>query len=92
MVTPRHHNAPRSEDRVGSQNRQIRTAAPLRRLASLDGYAGMWVAVADGEVVAAAKTSHQLALNLHNMDHRRRARTVIEYVRPAAESYIVGVG
>lgn len=77
---------------MASQNRQTRTVAPLRRPASLDVYAGMWVAVADGEVVAAAKTSHQLALNLHDMDHRRRERTVIEYVRPAAESYIVGVG
>ena len=46
----------------------------------------------DGEVIQAAATSHELALQLHDMDHRRRARVVVEYVRPASDAYIVGVG
>jgi hypothetical protein len=50
----------------------------------------MWVAVIDATVVDAAHTSHQLALQLHKMDHRRRERVVIEYVRPTGDAYIVG--
>jgi len=56
------------------------------------GLVGKWVGVIDDEVVAAAETSHQLALKLHDMDHRRRQRVVVEYVRPNADTYIVGVG
>jgi hypothetical protein len=52
----------------------------------------MWVAVSDGAVVAAAPTSHRLALTLHDMDHRKRHRVVVQYVRPATDAYIVGVG
>jgi hypothetical protein len=66
--------------------------APLPRPAMLDRFEGMWVAVAGGEVVAAAETSHQLALQLHEMDHRKRQNVVVEFVRPTTDSYIVGVG
>jgi hypothetical protein len=45
-----------------------------------------------GPVVAAAETSHSLALKLHDMDHRKRRRVVVEYVRPTTDSYIVGAG
>lgn len=64
--------------------------APIPRPEGLDRYEGMWVAVIDGEVADAAHTSHQLALQLHKMDHRRRERVVIEYVRPTGDAYIVG--
>ena len=64
----------------------------VRRKDSLAGLEGKWVAVIDGEVIQAAGTSHELALQLHGMDHRRRARVVVEYVRPASDAYIVGVG
>lgn len=69
-----------------------RRVAPLPRPKRLDQFEGMWVAVADGEVFAAAKTSHELALQLHDMDHRKRRQVVIEYVRPTTDSYIVGAG
>ncbi len=52
----------------------------------------MWVAVIDGEVVAAEETSRALAFRLHQMDHVRRRRAVMEYVRPTAAAYIVGAG
>lgn len=65
---------------------------PLPRPRMLDTYEGMWVAVIDGEVAAAEQTSHGLALKLFGMDHRKRARAVVQYVRPASDSYIVGVG
>lgn len=59
---------------------------------TLYGLEGKWVAVADGEVIAAADTSHELALQLHAMDHRKSRAAVIEYVRPESDAYIVGVG
>lgn len=66
--------------------------APVPRAPRLDDYQGLWVATIGDEVVAAAETSHQLALQLHNMDHRRREQAVTEYVRPNGDAYIVGVG
>lgn len=66
--------------------------APVPRAANLEAFIGMWVAVVDGEVVAAEKTSRELAYRLHQMDHRKRARVVMEYVRPASDAYIIGVG
>lgn len=66
--------------------------APVPRAPRLDDYQGLWVATIGDEVVAAANTSHQLALQLHNMDHRRREQAVTEYVRPNSDAYIVGVG
>lgn len=66
--------------------------APVPRPAGLDDYQGLWVATIGDEVVAAAETSHGLALNLHNMDHRKREQVVTEYVRPNGDAYIVGVG
>lgn len=67
-------------------------AAPVPRPANLDAFVGMWVVVVDGEVVAAEPTSRDLAYRLHQMDHRKRARAVMEYVRPTSDAYIVGVG
>jgi hypothetical protein len=52
----------------------------------------MWVAVVDGEVVAAARTSHALAVKLHDMDHRQRRKAVVEFVRPTTDAYIIGAG
>ena len=66
--------------------------APVPRAQGLDAFIGMWVAVVDGEVVAAEKTSRELAYRLHQMDHRKRERAAMEYVRPASDAYIVGVG
>jgi hypothetical protein len=65
---------------------------PVPRPPELDSYVGYWVAVLDGKVIDAAPTSHQLAVRLHHMDHRKRRRAVVEYVRPAADAYIVGAG
>jgi hypothetical protein len=52
----------------------------------------MWVLVVDGEVIAAEPTSRALADRVRRMDHGKRARAVMEYVRPASDAYIVGVG
>lgn len=58
----------------------------------LNNYQGLWVAVVGDEVIAAAPTSHELALQLHHMDHRKRERAVVEFARPDSDAYIVGVG
>lgn len=58
----------------------------------LTSYEGLWVAIVDGEIIEAGETSHQLALRLREMDHRKRQGAVIEYVRPTVDSYIVGAG
>lgn len=65
---------------------------PVPKPNDLDRFEDMWVAVIDGEVIAAEPTSHALAMTLLRMDHRRRERAVVQYVRPASDSYIVGVG
>ena len=70
----------------------LQAFAPLPRPAALDGLVGKWVGMIDNEVVAAAESSYQLALQLDDMDHRRRKRVVVEYVRPNTDTYIVGVG
>ncbi|MEX2548404.1 MAG: hypothetical protein WD830_11570 [Chloroflexota bacterium] len=66
--------------------------APIPRPEFLQRFEGMWVAVLDGKVVAAELTSHGLAQKLHDMDHKKRRRVVVEFVRPTTDSYIVGVG
>lgn len=66
--------------------------APVPRPPELDRFEGMWVAVIDGQVEAAEHTSQKLAMRLHQMDHRKRRRAVVEFVRPTTDSYIIGVG
>lgn len=79
-------------EHMSSRSESPQRVAALPRPEGLDRFDGMWVAVADGDVVAAAESSHKLALQLHDMDHRRRRKVVIEYVRPTTDSYIVGAG
>ena len=66
--------------------------APVPRPSKLDEFEGMWVAVANGEVVAVGRTSDELALRLLAVDVRRSRDAVVEYVRPGSDAYIVGVG
>ncbi len=77
---------------MGTDGGTRRGMAPLPRPNMLDTYDGLWVAVDGDRVIAAAESSHALALQLHSMDHRVTARAVVEYVRPAGDAYIVGVG
>jgi hypothetical protein len=69
-----------------------RRVAPTPRVDGIEEFEGKWVAVLDGEVVAAEPTSRALAARLRTMDHRRRREAVVQYVRPTSDSYIVGVG
>ena len=69
-----------------------RKVSPVRWAPELNEFEGMWVAVYRGEVIASARSSRELAQLLHLMDHRKRRESVVEYVRPSTDSYIVGVG
>ena len=66
--------------------------AAVPRPANFEAFAGMWVLVVDCEVIAAEPTSRALADRVRRMDEGTRARAVMEYVRPASDTYIVGAG
>lgn len=52
----------------------------------------MWVAIKDDEIIAASKTSSELAFRLREMGPKARG-AVTEFVRPGHEdAYAVGVG
>jgi hypothetical protein len=69
-----------------------RRLPPIPRLPELDNWADHWVAVKDGKVIAASKTSADLAYQLRMIGPRAKG-AVTEYVRPGREdAYFVGVG
>lgn len=64
---------------------------PVPHLEALDQWVNHWVAVKDGRVIAAAPTSRELAYELKKMGSRAKG-AVAQFVRPASDGYIVGVG
>lgn len=70
--------------------REVLTPTPSAE--GLDTYANLWVAVVDGKVAQAAETSHELATRLHALPDQVRRRAIIQFVRPVADSYIIGIG
>ncbi len=69
-------------------------AKQVRRLPfpkELEGHEGEWVAVQRGTVVLSATSSSELATKI-KASRLPVAGMTIEYVRPASDSYIVGVG
>ena len=64
---------------------------PLPYLKELDRYVGMWVAVKGGQVVTFADTSTKLALRLRELGPDGRG-AVMQFVKPEADSFVVGVG
>lgn len=66
---------------------------PERRLPELDRYVGLWVAVKDGKVVAAASTSLELVDALHKLRPVGSGRgAVAQYVPRPSEQIMIGVG
>lgn len=64
---------------------------PVPRPASLEPFVGMWVALKDDQVLAAAKTSRELVYEVHKLGDRGRG-AVVQYVSPPSSSFMVGVG
>ena len=64
---------------------------PQRRLPALDGMEGLWVAVKDGKVIAAAHNSRDLVPQLIAMGPAGRG-AVAQYVPHRSDTIVVGVG
>lgn len=64
---------------------------PERRLPDLDRWEGLWIAVKDGQVIAAAPTSRELVPELHKLGERGRG-AVAQYVPRPSDKIIIGVG
>jgi Family of unknown function (DUF5678) len=66
---------------------------PERRLPELDQYIGLWVAVKDGKVIAAASTSLELVDALHRLRPAGAGRgAVAQYVPRPTEQIMIGIG
>ena len=63
----------------------------LPALGELDQWVNHWVAVKDGKVIAAALKSSDLGYRLHQMGPAAQG-AVMQFVRPAVDGFIVGVG
>lgn len=64
---------------------------PTRRAAGLDEFLGKWVAVKNGNVLAAADTSRELAYALNKLGSNA-AGSVMRYVAEPSSSVMVGLG
>ena len=64
---------------------------PLRRAEGIDDYAGQWVAVKDGRVVASAPHARDLVVLVRDMG-QDGADATVEFVAPPSDSFMVGVG
>lgn len=64
---------------------------PVPRPPELDAYSGLWVAVKDGSVVAAAGSSRELVYEVHKLGSRGNG-AVAQFVPAPSTSFMVGVG
>jgi len=64
---------------------------PERRPAALDGWEGYWVALKDGEVIAAAHNSRDLVPQLHELGPKATG-AVAQYVPHRSATITIGVG
>jgi len=78
----------------GMRGEQVREPMePERRLPELDQWAGLWVAVKDGKVVAAASSSVELVHELHKLRPVGAGKgAVAQYVPKPSDSVMIGVG
>jgi hypothetical protein len=66
---------------------------PERRLPELDNWVGLWVAVKDGKVIAAASTSLELVDALHKLRPVGVGKgAVAQYVPRPTDEIMIGVG
>lgn len=78
--------------RVRSRRTTERVAMePERRLPELDQWAGLWVAVKDGKVIAAAHNSRDLVPKLVEMGPAGKG-AVAQFVPHPSDTIVVGVG
>lgn len=76
---------------MGVARRPGAPISPEARPADLDRFEGMWVAVRDGAVIAAAPTSRELVYAVRKLADRGNG-AVAQYVPPPESFHMVGVG
>lgn len=64
---------------------------PERRLPALDGWEGKWVAVKDGQIIAAAHNARDLVPELRKLGKAGEG-AVAQYVIPQTDTIMIGVG
>ena len=76
-----------------AKRRRSEPMEPERRLPELDNYIGLWVAVKDGKVIAAASTSLELVDALHKLRPVDAGKgAVAQYVPHPTDDVMIGVG
>lgn len=76
-----------------AKSRRREPMEPERRLPELDNWVGLWVAVKDGKVIAAAPTSLELVDALHKLRPVGAGRgAVAQYVPEPTDYVMIGVG
>lgn len=74
-----------------SRGMSPRNVEPIRRDSGLDRWIGMWIAVKDGEVVAAAHNSNELVKMVIEMGPSGTG-AVAQFVPRRQDSIVIGVG
>ena len=75
------------------RGRQHEPMEPERRLPELDNCVGLWVAVKDGQVIAAAPTSLELVDALHKLRPVGAGKgAVAQYVPEPTDRIMIGIG
>lgn len=74
-----------------SRGMRPRKVEPIRRDPELDRWIGMWIAIKDGEVIAAAHNSNELVRMVIEMGPRG-AGAVAQFVPQRQDSIVIGVG
>jgi hypothetical protein len=76
-----------------AKSRRREPMEPERRLPELDNWVGLWVAVKDGKVIAAAPTSLELVDALHKLRPVGAGKgAVAQYVPEPTDYVMIGVG
>jgi len=73
------------------RRRPPREIEPERLLPGLEQWAGLWVAIKDGKVVAAAGSSRELVAEVRKLGAAGEG-SVAQYVAPYSEEIVIGVG
>jgi hypothetical protein len=71
--------------------RRTRRMEPERALPGLDQWSGLWVAVKDGRVIAAAHNSRDLVPMVRDLGEEGRG-AVAQFVPPHTDEIVIGVG
>jgi len=75
----------------GMSNRRPRRVSPERRPEGIDSWAGMWVAVKDGAVIAAAHNSRDLVPMVRSQGPAGEG-AVAQFVPHRTDDIMIGVG